>query len=59
MRLIIEPIACDNAAFEGDELYMEAGRILAYAAERISDGQTSGTLRDSNGNKVSSWRFEA
>jgi hypothetical protein len=51
-------ISCDNAAFEGDELYMETGRIMHHAAERFSDGQTLGTLYDSNGNKVGHWGLQ-
>jgi len=45
----------DNAAFEGDELFMESGRILAHVAERVADGQTSGLCRDNNGNRVGEW----
>ena len=45
----------DNAAFEGDERYMESGRILAEVAAKVSDGQTSGQCRDNNGNRVGEW----
>jgi hypothetical protein len=54
MRFMLQ-IDCDNAAFEGDELYMETGRIVATVAELVSDGQTSGFCRDSNGNRVGTW----
>ena len=57
MRLIIDPIDANNAAFEGDELYMELGRILSGLAERISDGRSSGPLYDTNGNRVSAYRL--
>ena len=45
----------DNAAFDGDERYMESGRILADVASKVADGQTSGVCRDSNGNRVGEW----
>jgi hypothetical protein len=48
-------ISCDNAAFEGDELYIETGRLVHYAAEQFSDGRTLGPLFDSNGNEVGHW----
>lgn len=59
MRFIIEPIACDNETF-GDWPGIEIARILRDLANRV-DGDaegTHGTLRDLNGNRVSSWRFE-
>jgi len=45
----------NSAAFDGDERYMESGRILADVASRVADGQTSGACRDSNGNRVGEW----
>lgn len=59
MRFIIEPIACDNAAF-GDWPGIEVARILRELADKV-DGDAEGTrgfLRDLNGSTVSSWRFE-
>lgn len=51
MRLTIET---DNAAF-GDEPGVEVAGILRDVANRAENGQTSGTLLDSNGNTVGSW----
>jgi hypothetical protein len=45
----------DNAAFEGDSKWMEIDKILRDVADRAGDGQTSGTIRDSNGNRVGAW----
>lgn len=39
-----------NAAFQDDP--RELSRVVREAADRIDEGQTSGILRDSNGNKV-------
>lgn len=49
----------DNAAFEGDELYMKAGRIVTAIGERVADGQTKGACWDSNGNRVGEWSLTA
>lgn len=48
-------IACDNAAFEGDNLNHEIARCLRDVAKRIEDGADFNDLRnihDINGNVV-------
>lgn len=46
----------DNAAFEGENGPAEAARILRDIAQRIEfKGDTHGTVRDINGNKVGAW----
>lgn len=47
----------ENAAFEGDSKWMEIDTILRAVADRAGDGQTSGTIRDSNGNRVGQWEL--
>ena len=47
-----------NAAFDGDLAWMEIDTILRAVADRAGDGQTSGTIRDSNGNCIGAWRFD-
>lgn len=41
-----------NAAFDGDLAWMEINTILRAVADRAGDGQTSGTIRDSNGSRA-------
>lgn len=47
----------ENAAFEGDSKWMEIDTILRAVADRAGDGQTSGIIRDSNGNRVGQWEL--
>jgi hypothetical protein len=47
-----------NAAFDGDSAWMEIDSILRAVADRAGDGQTSGLIRDSNGNRIGDWRFQ-
>lgn len=47
-----------NAAFDGDLAWMEIDTILRAVADRAGDGQTSGAIRDSNGNRIGAWRFD-
>ena len=47
--------ATDNAAFASDLRYMEIDAILRSVADKAGDGQTSGTVRDSNGNRIGAW----
>ena len=47
----------ENAAFEGDLKWMEAGEILRAIADQASDGRTFGTIRDSNGNRIGEWSW--
>ena len=54
-------IRCDNAAFEGVSLAPEIARILRDAARRIEDygfEYHEHALRDTNGNRVGSYRLE-
>lgn len=48
-----------NAAFEGDSKWMEIDTILRAVADRAGDGQTSGPIRDSNGNRIGQWELTA
>ena len=45
-------IETGNAAFEDPYKAEEIGRILHLASIRLRQGETSGKLRDSNGNTV-------
>lgn len=47
-----------NAAFDGDLAWMEIDTILRAVADRAGDGQTSGTIHDSNGNRIGAWRLD-
>ena len=51
--LRIEP---DNDAFS-DDPSLELARILQDVARKVADGQTTGTIRDSNGNRVGEWHY--
>lgn len=55
LRFILDPIACDNAAF-CDDPAAELARMLRDVATRLERGETIGHVRDENGNRVS--RFE-
>jgi len=48
----------DNAAFQDGDGPAEVARILQILAVKVEDGQTSGTVRDINGNTVGSWSYE-
>jgi hypothetical protein len=50
-------INTDNAAFEGEKLVPELTAISDKALTRIYNDETSGTLRDSNGNTVGSYQL--
>lgn len=50
-------IKTENAAFEGD-VSSEVARILETVARKIRNGETSGKLRDINGNKVGEFYFD-
>ena len=50
-------IETENAAFEGYRRRPEVANMLRRVAEYISDGDDSGSLTDSNGNKVGSFEF--
>ena len=46
-------VTMDNAAFESPE---ELPEIIRRVADRVADGETAGSVRDSNGNTVGTWR---
>ena len=49
----------DNAAFDGAE-FPEIAEVLRKLADRIEDSPvTYGTIRDSNGNSIGAWKWEA
>jgi hypothetical protein len=50
---------CDNAAFDGDNLSHELGRILDRIRSEIADDISNGErpLYDTNGDKVGSYRL--
>lgn len=54
MRFNLSSIDCDNAAFE-EEPASELARCLRAVADAVADGDTSGSVRDINGNTVGSW----
>lgn len=43
-------IDLEHAALQGDDRAPEVDRILRSCADRLKNGETSGTLRDINGN---------
>lgn len=43
---------CSNAAFEGSNLLPECATILRIAADKLDSGHVTGTLTDTNGNRV-------
>lgn len=43
-----------NAAFQ-DGVLTEIGRILDAVVDKMWNGQESGSVRDTNGNKVGEW----
>lgn len=49
-------IDCDNDAFHNDA-HAEVQRIILSVADRLEAGQTSGNLRDINGNTVGSFKL--
>ncbi len=51
-------IDCDNAAFEGDALLDEVTRILCVVAKHVHEGNLEGKVRDINGNRVGSFKFD-
>ena len=58
MRFLMEPMDCDNAAFD-DAPASEIARILRSVARKVEQGAEGGKLIDVNGNTVGSWRVEA
>ena len=47
----------DSAAFDDGLDAEESARILRDVARKLSDGQTSGRVRDANGNGVGTWKL--
>jgi hypothetical protein len=52
--MIIE-FSTDNAAFDDERV--EVVRILQLIAARVENGDVSGVIRDSNGNRVGQWNL--
>lgn len=55
MRIIID-IETDNAAFEENEEELEY--LLLSVVSKINAGYKSGSLRDTNGNRVGDFKVE-
>lgn len=51
-------INCDNAAFEGEELYDQVAQCLLDAANAVQDYAKEGNLTDLNGNHVGQYAFK-
>lgn len=47
-----------NAAFADDLAPYECAGILTAVASKLKNGETEGTLRDTNGNKVGFWYLD-
>ena len=45
-----------NSAF--DDPADEIAAILALIASRLTGGETEGLIKDSNGNRIGSWKLE-
>ena len=59
MRLILEPIDANGAAFVDDEPRGEMARILRDLAQRLEEGsEEKGGMYDYNGNRVGGWRID-
>ena len=50
--------ACESAAFEGEELYTEVGRILRHIGGFIAVTELRGPVYDINGNRIGSYGLE-
>lgn len=50
-------LSTDNAAFE-DGRDFETARILRDVAGRLENGESGGTVRDINGNRVGDYGFQ-
>jgi len=57
MNFILK-FACDNAAFEGENLLFELARILKKTAAKVEAGEREGRVMDINGNTVGDFRLE-
>ena len=51
-------IETHSAAIAEDDRELEIARILRKTAERVENGQTSGTLLDINGASVGTWEMD-
>lgn len=56
MKFTLE-IDCDNAAFEGQDIYNETASILQQTARRIAETREYGSLSDINGNHIGGFKF--
>lgn len=50
-------MACDNDAFQDGNRDREVAELLRKIAKKIENGEESGNIIDSNGNKVGVWSF--
>jgi len=50
-------INCDNAAFEGADLYPELSQILSHLAVVLPEGVVRGRVRDTSGNTCGEWEL--
>ena len=48
----------DNAAFEDNDIYLETVEILERITRRIANGETSGNVRDTNGNRIGIYHMD-
>ena len=48
----------NNAAFDNDAPEYEIARVLKSIVAKLESGITSGSARDSNGNKVAEFKFK-
>lgn len=48
----------NNEAFSEDRMPYECAGILAAVASNMKDGDTEGTIRDTNGNKIGFWYLD-
>jgi hypothetical protein len=56
MKFVIE-IQCDNDAFQPDA-NIELSYLLPRVSRRVEDGEKEGSIQDTNGQTVGSFRFE-
>ena len=47
----------DNAAFSDGNKSYEISRILREIADKIEDGNTEGSIRDINGNRIGEFKI--
>jgi hypothetical protein len=55
--MFILKFSTDNAAFDGQFDLEEIARILRHIADRVVDGDDSGSVIDINGNKIGTFKY--